>query len=432
MSPHTPARTHSGPPLEDASLGEAFVDVEIESDPAPQPTPVRGSAARLLLGAGLVLVAYNLRPVFASFSAVLPEIVRDLSLSPTMVSILTTVPVLCLGLFAATAPALARRYGAERVVLGLMLLLAVGTALRGFGTAPALLVGAVFAGAAIAVGNVLLPGLVKRDFPDRTALMTGLYTMALCGGAASAAGLTVPVEHQLGSWQAALAAWSLPALAVALIWLPQMAYAPPGGRQARPAIRGLWRDPLAWQVTLFMGLQSSLAYIVFGWLAPILRERGLSGVDAGFVVSVSVLIQTASCLAAPTIATRGRDQRWISVALIGFAVIGLLGCLYMPISTVWIWAALQGIGQGSLIAVAMTLIVLRSPDPHVAAQLSSMAQTVGYTIAATGPLLVGLVRGWTDGFAATGGLILAIGLLAALMGYGAGRALLVQVSSEPR
>lgn len=421
--------TPRSPDADEPPIGAPLVDVEVESDPPPPPTPVRGTLGRLLLGAGLVLVAYNLRPVFASLSAVLPEVTADLALSPFAVSLLTTLPVLCLGLFAPFAPGLARRFGAERVVLGLLVLLALGTGLRGTGSTLALFLGAMLAGASIAVGNVLLPGLVKRDFPDRAALMTGLYTMALCGGAASAAGFTVPIEHLLGSWRAALAAWALPALAVALIWLPQMAYAPRGGRQARPAIRGLWRDPLAWQVTLFMGLQSSLAYVVFGWLAPILRERGLSAVEAGFVVSVSVLIQTASCLAAPTIATRGRDQRLIDVVLVGFAVVGLLGCLYMPLSTVWLWAVLQGIGQGSLIAVAMTLIVLRSPDPHVAAQLSSMAQTVGYLLAATGPLLVGLVRGWTGGFAASGALILAIGVGAAAMGYGAGRALHVRTTA---
>lgn len=416
--------------LAEFPIGEPLVDVEIESIPPPPPTPVRGRAGRVLLGASLVLVAYNLRPVFSSLSAVLPDAARDLALSPVFTSLLTTLPVLCLGLFAPFAPVLARRYGAERTILGLLVLLALGTALRGAGNAAVLMVGSVAAGAAIAVGNVLLPGLVKRDFPREAALMTGLYTCALCGGAATAAGFTVPLERLSGSWSAALALWAVPAAVVALIWSVQALHAGSAHRGHRPAVRGLWRDPLAWQVTLFMGLQSALAYCVFGWLAPILRERGLDPVDAGLVVSVSVLVQTASCLIAPTIAVRGRDQRAINVVLLGLAVIGLLGCLYAPLWSVWLWAVIQGMGQGSLIAVAMTVIVLRSPDPHVAAQLSSMAQTVGYMLAAAGPLLVGAIHGATGSFAATGILFVALGVGAATAGLGAGRARHVSVRAD--
>jgi CP family cyanate transporter-like MFS transporter len=411
-------------------LGEPLVDVEIESIPPPPPTPVRSRAGRILLGASLVLVAYNLRPVFSSLSAVLPDVVRDLAVPPVFASLVTTLPVLCLGLFAPFAPMLARTIGAERTILGLLVLLAAGTGLRGIEHPAALLIGSVFAGAAIAVGNVLLPGLVKRDFPKEAALMTGLYTCALCGGAASAAGATVPLERMTGSWSTALALWAVPAVVVALIWSVQAIRAGSMHRGHRPAVRGLWRDPLAWQVTFFMGLQSALAYCVFGWLAPILRSRGLDAAEAGFVVSVSVLVQTASCLLAPTIAVRGRDQRAINVTLLAFAVVGLLGCLYLPTWSVWLWAVIQGIGQGSLIAVAMTVIVLRSPDPHVAAQLSSMAQTVGYTLAAFGPLLVGALYAATGGFAITGVLFVALGTGAAIAGWGAGKARLVAVRAE--
>lgn len=426
MGPERATPDHGEP---DTLVGEPLVDVELETDPPPGPTPVRTTSGRILLGAGLVLVAFNLRPVFSSLSAVLPDAVRGLGLGGAFASLLTTVPVLCLGLFAPFAPRLALRFGAERVILGLLVLLAAGTALRGLPSGAALLLGSMMAGAAIAVGNVLLPGLVKRDFPDRAALMTGLYTMALCGGAAAAAGVTAPLGHALGGWNAALAAWGLPAAAVALLWLPLKPAAPPAGRHARPAVKGLWRDPLAWQVTLFMGLQSALAYSVFGWLAPILRDRGLDAVTAGLVVSTSVLVQTASCLLAPAVAVRRRDQRVIDVVLVAFAVAGLFGCLFAPLSLVWIFAAIQGIGQGSLIAVAMTLIVLRTPDPHVAAQLSSMAQTVGYTLAAGGPLLVGLIHAATGGFAATAWLYGVIGLVCAAAGWGAGRARVVAVGA---
>ncbi len=413
----------------DAFVGEPLIDGEVDTLPPPAPTPAHGAAARVLLGVSLVLVAFNLRPVFSSLSAVLPDAVRDLGLSGAFAGLLTTAPVLCMGLFAPFAPRLAIRFGAERAILGMLLMLAVGTALRGLPSGAALLVGSMAAGGAIAIGNVLLPGLVKRDFADRPALMTGFFTMALCGGAAVAAGVTVPIERALGSWNLALAAWALPALVVGLLWSAQRPPPLPAGRHARPVVRGLWRDPLAWQVTLFMGLQSALAYCVFGWLAPILRDRGLDPVTAGLVVSLSVLVQTVASLAAPALAVRFRDQRGIDVVLVGFAVAGLFGCLFAPLSLVWVSASIQGIGQGSLIAVAMTLIVLRSPDAHVAAALSSMAQTVGYALAAVGPLLVGLVHAATGGFAATAWLYAGIGLACAAAGWGAGRARLVAVRS---
>jgi CP family cyanate transporter-like MFS transporter len=400
---------------------EQLIDAEVDSPPCP---PLKQTAAgRLLLGASLVLIAFNLRPVFSSASALLPEIRSELGLSAIGASLLTTLPVVCLGAFSPLAPRLAQRIGSERTLLGVLFLLALGTALRGLSSIPLLFIGTALAGACIAVGNVLLPGLVKRDFADRAALMTGFYTMALCAGAAGAAGLTLPVENALGgSLEGALSVWALPALIVGLIWLPQVLFSKTQVRRSGFRVEGLWKDRLAWQVTLFMGLQSALAYCVFGWLVPILRERGLDGVTAGAIVSISVMVQAASCLVAPHVAVRGKDQRLINASLCAVAVVALLGLLFAPLSTVWIWAIMQGIGQGGLIAVAMTTIVLRSRDPHIAAHLSGMAQCIGYLLAAIGPLIVGLIRGWTGSFAWCAVLFVVLGLGAAINGWNAGRA----------
>jgi len=383
--------------------------------------------SRFLLGASLVLIAFNLRPVFSSASTLLPEIGSRLGLSSLGASVLTTLPVVCLGLFSPVAPRLSRWIGTERTLLAAVLLLACGTALRGFASVPLLFLGTALAGASIAIGNVLLPGVVKRDFPDRAALMTGWYTMALCAGAAGAAGLTLPIKQSFGlSLGGALAVWALPALLAGLLWLPQVLSNRFQGAGTRPGVQGLWRNRLAWHVTLFMGLQSALAYCVFGWLVPILRERGLDGVKAGAIVSVSVMMQAAACLVAPHIAVRGRDQRAINVALSVLAVAALLGLLFAPLWSVWFWAVLQGIGQGGLIAVALTVIVLRARDAHVAAQLSSMAQCVGYLLAAIGPLVVGLIHGWTGSFAWSAVLFVLLGAGTAFNGWFAGRALHVE------
>lgn len=409
------------------AIDEQLIDAEADSVPAPQAPAQPTAASRVILGVSLVLIAFNLRPIFSSASALLPEIRAGLGLSALGASLLTTLPVVCLGAFSPLAPKLAQRVGTERTLLGVLLLLALGTALRGLSSVPLLFFGTALAGACIAIGNVLLPGLVKRDFADRAALMTGCYTMALCAGAASAAGFSLPIEHALGgSLDGALAAWALPAFIVAFLWLPQVLGIPAQARRSGFRVEGLWRDRLAWQVTLFMGLQSALAYCVFGWLVPILRERGLDGVTAGAIVSVSVMVQATACLVAPQIAVRGKDQRLINASLCIIAVVALLGLLFAPLSSVWLWAVLQGIGQGGLIAVAMTVIVLRSRDPHVAAHLSGMAQCVGYLLAAVGPLIVGLIRGTTGGFAGSAVLFVLLGLGAAINGWNAGRALHVE------
>jgi len=388
---------------------------------------------QLLLGLSLMLIAFNLRPLFASLSVMLPDLLQGTALTSVSAGYLTTLPVLCLGVFAPLAPLLGQRIGPERTLLLALLMLTLGTGLRGLGDIYSLFLGTAIAGAAIAVGNVLLPSVVKRDFPTIPGLMTGLYTMALCGGAASAAALTLPMARYLGgSWTAGLAVWALPAGLVLLIWAPRALRGGVLRQQSRRRVQGLWRDPLAWQVTFFMGLQSALAYCVFGWVAPILMERGLDGVQAGLVLSVSIMVQVLTCLLVPSFAARRKDQRLVNAALALTAAAGLLGLLLAPLSTIWGWAVLQGIGQGGLFAMAMTVIVLRSPDFHVAAHLSGMSQGVGYILAAFGPLLVGVLHSATGSYAASGWLFAAIGVCGALNGWGAGRPILVKARAMER
>jgi CP family cyanate transporter-like MFS transporter len=377
---------------------------------------------RALLVISLILVALNLRPALSSVAPVLPEIMRDTGLSAAGAGLLTTAPVLCLGLFGPLAPLAARRMRSERVVLLFLAVLAVGLLLRGFGTVSALLIGSGLIGIAIGIVNVLLPALIKKDFPRSAALMTGVYTMALSGGAALASGLTVPLSKLLaGSWAWALAAWVIPVLAAMIAWRPRLKDPPEASAGQRMELRGIWTNALAWQVTLFMGLQSALAYCVFGWLAPILRDRGLSDVGAGALVSVSIIAQVAAALLTPVAATRRRDQRTAVVVSMALNMAGLFGCVFGPLPLALLWAVILGVGQGASFALALTLIVLRSPDARTAGQLSSMAQGVGYCLAATGPLLVGVLHGWTGSWSALGILFLAIGVGALLAGLGAGR-----------
>jgi len=411
-----------------AELEELLIDAEADDEAVQHSHAVVHRPWLLLLG--LILVALNLRPALSSMAPLLSEVSKSLGLSASQAGLLTTLPVLCLGLFAPLAPVLARRFGAERVVLGILLTLAGGIILRSSFGDIGLFAGSILSGASIGIIGVLLPGIVKRDFARHAGTMTGVYTMALCLGAAMAAGATVPLSHHFdSSWAMGLGFWVVPALAAALFWLPQVGKKQ-GAHHVAYRVRGLLRDPLAWQVTLYMGLQSSLAYIVFGWLPSILIGRGLTPTQAGLVLSGSVIVQLASSLAAPWLATRGKDQRLAIVIVMGLTLGGLFGCLYAPLEGLWGWAIVLGLGQGATFSLALTLIVLRSRDAHVAANLSSMAQGIGYTLASMGPFAVGLVHDWTGGWTALGWIFGVIGLGAIAAGLGAGRSLYVQVESQ--
>ncbi len=407
--------------------GSSLVDAETDETPAAAPTRVGNRRQLAYLGLCLVLIGLNLRTVFSSFSAVLPEVTAQASLPGWAIVVLTTVPVTLLGVFAPLAPVLARRFGAERVLLGAMAVLTAGLLLRPAdpgipgGHLTGLLAGTAACGAAIALCNVLLPGLVKRDFPHRLGLMGGLYTTAICASAALGAGFTFPVYAAAGEWTVALWFWALPAAVVLLLFFPVALRQHPARHQAVRDGVNVWRSAVAWQVTIFMVLQAMMSFSVFAWLAPILRERGVDGATAGLIVSVSIILQMLGSLFAPALAARFRDQRAINTVVALMTGGGFALSIFGPLDLVWVWAGLLGLGQGSLTAVALTMIMLRTRDGHTAAHLSGMMQGVGYGLGSTGTLLVGQLHQGTGSFAAAGNMFLAVGLLAAVFGYRAGR-----------
>ncbi|MFD5276020.1 CynX/NimT family MFS transporter [Pseudarthrobacter sp. NPDC058362] len=406
------------------SMPGTLVDAEADEVPPPAPTQVGSRLQLAYLGVCLVLIGFNLRTVFSSFSAVLPEITAQAALPGWAVVVLTTAPVTLLGVFAPLAPVLARRFGAERVLLGAMAVLTVGLLLRPAdlgGHLPALLAGTAACGAAIALCNVLLPGVVKRDFPQRLGLMGGLYTTAICASAALGAGFTYPVYTATGEWTLALWSWAVPAAVVLFLFLPIAVRQRSVRHQSVHKGVSVWRSAVAWQVTLFMVLQAMMSFSVFAWLAPILRERGVDGGTAGLIVSASIVLQMLGSLFAPALAARFRDQRAINTVVALMTGAGFALSIFGPLELVWVWAGLLGLGQGSLTAVALTMIMLRTRDGHTAAHLSGMMQGVGYGLGSTGTLLVGQLQQRTGSFEAAGVLFLVVGTLAAVFGYRAGR-----------
>lgn len=377
----------------------------------------------------IVTLALNLRPPFTAPGALLPDIARDLGLSPTVTGLLPTVPVLCLSVFAVATPPLRRLWGDEGVAVASLAMLAAGSVLRVGPGVISLFAGTVAVGAAIGVANVLLPGLIKREFPGRITLVTSIYTVFLTLGSSIAAAGAVPVMHATGgNWRFPLLLLGALGAVSMVLWLPLLRSRHRQGKTPR-STRNLLRVPLAWQVMAFMGLQSTLAYVVFGWMPTIAQNRGMADTAAGLILSLSTLMQAAGALALPVLAGRRLDQRSLSTGLYILTVVGVLGFFLAPLSWIWVSSVLLGFGMGGLFGLALSLIGLRAGDATTAARLSSMAQAGGYLLAAAGPLLVGVLHDATGGWLLPMALLLVVCVSGTAAGLGAGRP--VQVGEAP-
>ncbi len=379
----------------------------------------------VLLVVGIVLLAANLRPALTGLTPLIGQIRADTSISYGVAGLLTALPLLAMGMLSPIAPWLARRFGMGRVLLASMLVLAVGILLRSAGAPAALFLGTAILGAGIAVGNVLLPALVKGEFPERVGLMTSTYSTALATSAAIAAGASLPVADQVGiGWRGSLALWALPAFVAAIAWLPQVRHVRPANASpaASQVSSSLWRSALAWQVTLFMGLQSLGYYVVLTWLPEILREEaGMSAARAGWMLALAQVVSIASIFLAPVLAGRRPSQHGVVVVAVTLTGAGALGLLVAASTAPILWVVLLGFGQGACFSLALTFFALRAPDSKQAAALSGMAQSVGYLLAAVGPFLFGVLRDATRAWTIPLALLFAVTVCLLIVGLGAAR-----------
>ncbi len=368
--------------------------------------------------AAVLLVALNLRGAIAAVGPVLPELRSDLALSATTAGLLTALPVLC---FAALAPAAAwvgRRLGTGAALLGSLVALAAGTALRVLDGASVLLAGTFVVGAAMTVGNVLLPVVVKGGFGPRAGAVTGLYTAALAAGAALTAALSAPVA-ELGGWRLGLAVWAPLPLLAAAVWMavgrstpgadgrPEPVPAPPGSAALR-----VWRAPVAWAVSVVLALQSALYYALTTWLPSLLTEDlALTAGTAALAASAFQVLGIPGAVAVPALLGRWRSQVGLAIAVAaGWAVVPA-GLLLWPAA--WpAWVVIGGLAQGAGISLAFALVVLRSADDEVVRRVSGMSQLVGYSVGAAAPLAVGGLYAVTGGWGAP--LLLLVGVAVAL------------------
>ncbi len=432
---------------------------------------------RIACAVGTVVVfGLSLRLLFGSTSALTSDIAEFYSANSTSMALLTTGPVICLGVFAATARYFVRRAQVTYVLVACLSLVAVGTAVRAVPSWPILVVGTLVAAAGIAVANVLGPvfvRLVVREWslserprgrewslserprgrewsstgePDAAAgrqlgLLTGVLTAVISASAGVASGVSVPLAEALdGGWRIVLGLWSIPVVLAAGcmaifgrtlsrgLSVAGSATVPDDAHRSRT---GVLTSPVAWSLTAFMGLQSLMAYSMIAWLPTIFRDRGVDARDAGLLLTALSVSSVLTALTIPSLATRLGNQSALAVAVTLPTCVGLLGIVSSADSWALVWAVLLGLGQGGQLSLAMTLMNLRASNARDAASLSSMAQTVGYVLAAAGPLVCGAVHSATQRWEPSIVVLLVVTIPMAAAGAVAGRRVVFGSETEP-
>lgn len=376
----------------------------------------------LLLIAGILLIASTLRVTFTGAAPLLDAIRADYGLSTAQTGMLTTLPLLAFGLVSPLAAGVGRRLGIERSLLVALVLICLGIGLRSLPSTALLFGGTAIIGCGIALGNVLLPGLIKRDFSQHVARMTGAYSITMGGAAALGSAMVVPLALAGFGWHGALLMLMVFPLLALLVWLPQTrktATAPLTGSGAMHN-RGIWRSALAWQVTLFLGINSLVYYVIIGWLPAILQSLGYSEAQAGSLHGLLQLATAAPGLAIPLILHRLKDQRAIAVIVALMCAISACGLWFWPGQAV-VWTLIFGFGSGATMILGLTFIGLRANSAHQAAALSGMAQTIGYLLAACGPPLMGKIHDANGDWQIPLIAVALISVVMALFGAPAGR-----------
>jgi len=389
--------------------------------PAPLPTASRTAdrpapVSMPLLVVAIFLVALNLRAALASLPPLVRTIQQDLGLDAATAGLLTTLPVLCMGLFAPVAQRMAHRIGREATVALALVVLLAGLVLRLAGDVLGLLmVSTVLVGIGIALCGTVLPGIVKEFFQDRSGAMTGVYLLAMMVGATAASALTVPLADALGSWEVSLSVWAVPVVVGLVAWLPVVRavndHEDPEDADGGSASAALpWRSPTARLLAAFLALQSFGFYTQLAWIPPSYESRGWSARDAGLLLAVWSIVQLVTGVSGPALADRVTDRRPLLAGALALTLAGVAGVVVAPEAAPWLWVSLMGLGQGAGFALGLVKLVDYAPSPAAAARLSALVFFFSYSLASLGPFVFGIVRDTSDGFTVPYAMLLVVAL----------------------
>ncbi|MCX2757155.1 MFS transporter [Vibrio sp. Sgm 22] len=353
---------------------------------------------------GILFLALNLRGPFTSLAPVLSQVMEGLNLTSSAAGFLTALPLLTFALFSPLVTKISERIGLEPSLLLGLVLITTGITLRSFGAIPTLYIGTVMIGLGIAIGNVLLPVVVKISFPTRIATVTSLYIFTMGIGSTLGSSLMVPFSNltlfTITGWQLALLMNLIFPILALMIWLPKIrkrsSSATNNKHQEKPIpMKKMIKSGVAWQVTLALGLNSFTFYSLAGWLPQILSDLGYSEIDAGYIYGFLQFSTMVPGLLLLPFLGKSYNQQWLITLCTSNVFIGLIGLLYFPEFAIF-WVGLFGLANCSTFIIALSFVGLRTSNSSQAASLSGMTQGIGYALAATGPTLVGKLHAQTD------------------------------------
>lgn len=387
------------------------------------------SNKRMLYLIAIMVIGFNLRPAITSVGPLLGTIRDQIGLENWSAGTITSLPLIAFAIVSPLAPKLGRKLGNEGAVLLGLILLFVGIGTRSIPYTPTLFIGTAIIGVGIAVMNVLLPAVIKEKFPHKVGQMTSVYSTSMAIFAATASGLSVPLAKGAGlGWELALLSWAVLALVGIIVWIFVIRQNPaPKEEQVELSNKpfndsNLWKSPLAWQVTLFMGLQSFIFYVMVSWLPEIMQSFGFSVSAAGWLIAYVQFVGLPSTFLAPVLAEKFSNQQGIVLGISGGAAVGFIGLLIGgPLPLIFVWVTLIGVTFGGAISLSLAMLGMRARNGRQAGALSGMAQSVGYIFAAIGPLFIGLLFDITQAWSAPIIAIIVVCLLMMIAGLGAGR-----------
>ncbi|WP_339238507.1 MFS transporter [Oceanobacillus sp. FSL W7-1281] len=377
----------------------------------------------------IMVIGFNLRPAITSVGPLLGTIRDQIGLENWSAGTITSLPLIAFAIVSPLAPKLGRKLGNEGAVLLGLILLFAGIGTRSIPYTPTLFIGTAIIGVGIAVMNVLLPAVIKEKFPHKVGQMTSVYSTSMAIFAATASGLSVPLAKGAGlGWELALLSWAVLALVGIIVWIFVIKQNPaPKEEQVELSNKpfndsNLWKSPLAWQVTLFMGLQSFIFYVMVSWLPEIMQSFGFSVSAAGWLIAYVQFVGLPSTFLAPVLAEKFSNQQGIVLGISGGAAVGFIGLLIGgPLPLIFVWVTLIGVTFGGAISLSLAMLGMRARNGRQAGALSGMAQSVGYIFAAIGPLFIGLLFDITQAWSAPIIAIIVVCLLMMIAGLGAGR-----------